>query len=76
MWCKKYFLIYSDIVIARSQEPKNILQLANEIGLQDSEVILFGNKKAKISISTLERLKNVNNGKYVVVTGYVNFNRC
>lgn len=46
--------------------------LANEIGLEESEVILYGNKKAKISISTLDRLKNINNGKYIVVTGYVN----
>jgi len=46
--------------------------LAKEIGLKESEVILYGNKKAKICISTLDRLKNINNGKYIVVTGYVN----
>lgn len=46
--------------------------LAKEIGLEESEVILYGNKKAKICISVLDRLKNISNGKYVVVTGYVN----
>lgn len=46
--------------------------LAKEIGLKESEVILYGNKKAKICISTLNRLKNIKNGKYIVVTGYVN----
>ncbi|KAE9539995.1 hypothetical protein AGLY_005247 [Aphis glycines] len=59
----------SDIEIARSQEPKNIMILAKEIGLQESEVILYGNKKAKICLSALDRLKNIKNGKYVVITG-------
>ncbi|CAH1736641.1 C-1-tetrahydrofolate synthase, cytoplasmic [Aphis gossypii] len=59
----------SDIEIARSQEPKNIMVLAKEIGLQESEVILYGNKKAKICLSALDRLKNIKNGKYVVITG-------
>lgn len=47
------------------------MDLAKEIGLKESEVTLYGNKKAKISLSTLDRLKNINNGKYIVVTGYV-----
>lgn len=47
------------------------MELAKEIGLEESEVVLYGNKKAKICVSTLERLKNVNNGNYVIVTGYV-----
>jgi methylenetetrahydrofolate dehydrogenase (NADP+)/methenyltetrahydrofolate cyclohydrolase/formyltetrahydrofolate synthetase len=47
------------------------MQLANEIGLKKSEVFLYGNKKAKISISVINRLKDINNGKYIVVTGYV-----
>ncbi|KAF0760560.1 C-1-tetrahydrofolate synthase, cytoplasmic [Aphis craccivora] len=59
----------SDIEIARSQEPKNIMILAKEIGLQESEVILYGNKKAKICLSALDRLKNIKNGKYIVITG-------
>lgn len=52
------------------------MELAKEIGLEDTEVILYGNNKAKISISTIDRLKNVNNGKYIVVTGYINLNTC
>lgn len=65
----KYNFIFSDIEIARSQEPINIMDLAKEIGLKESEVTLYGNKKAKISLSTLDRLNNVKNGKYIVVTG-------
>lgn len=67
-----FSFVSSDIEIARSQEPKNIMVLAKEIGLQESEVILYGNKKAKICLSALDRLKNKKNGKYVVITGYVN----
>lgn len=56
-------------MIARSQIPKDISQLAEEIGLLRDEVILYGNKKAKISLSTLKRLQNNENGHYVVVAG-------
>lgn len=59
----------SDIDISRSQEPKNILRLAEEIGLINDEVTLYGTKKAKIALSTLQRLGNVTDGKYIVVAG-------
>ncbi|KAF4518601.1 hypothetical protein B566_EDAN009850, partial [Ephemera danica] len=59
----------SDIVIARSQEPKNIGQLADEIGLLTNEVQQYGPKKAKISLSTIRRLAAGSRGKYVVVAG-------
>ncbi|KAK9883875.1 hypothetical protein WA026_004815 [Henosepilachna vigintioctopunctata] len=59
----------SDIEIARSQEPKDISQLAKEIGFHPNEVSPFGNKKAKIALSTLDRLSDKKNGKYVVVVG-------
>ncbi|XP_066249646.1 C-1-tetrahydrofolate synthase, cytoplasmic isoform X1 [Euwallacea similis] len=58
----------SDIEIARSQIPKDITVLANEIGLLPHEVSQYGSKKAKISLSVLDRLKDSSNGKYVVVT--------
>ncbi|XP_050744306.1 C-1-tetrahydrofolate synthase, cytoplasmic isoform X2 [Drosophila biarmipes] len=59
----------SDIVIARAQRPKDIAVLAKEIGLQAREVSLYGNKKAKISLSVLERLADKETGHYVVVAG-------
>ncbi|XP_067130396.1 C-1-tetrahydrofolate synthase, cytoplasmic [Centruroides vittatus] len=59
----------SDIEIARNQTPKNIADLANEIGLLPSEIELYGTTKAKVSLATLDRLKNHKNGKYIVVTG-------
>lgn len=59
----------SDIAIARSQEPKDIAKLAEEIGLESNEVHLYGLKKAKISLKALDRLQCKPDGKYVVVTG-------
>ncbi|XP_017057491.1 C-1-tetrahydrofolate synthase, cytoplasmic isoform X1 [Drosophila ficusphila] len=59
----------SDIVIARAQKPKDIAVLAKEIGLESREVSLYGNKKAKIALSVLERLADKEAGNYVVVAG-------
>ncbi|CAG9789288.1 unnamed protein product [Diatraea saccharalis] len=59
----------SDIVIARSQKPKDIAELANEIGLFPSEVSQYGRTKAKISLGVLDRLRHRSAGKYIVVAG-------
>uniref|UniRef100_A0A1A9WGX4 C-1-tetrahydrofolate synthase, cytoplasmic n=1 Tax=Glossina brevipalpis TaxID=37001 RepID=A0A1A9WGX4_9MUSC len=59
----------SDIVIARSQTPKDISLLAQEIGLIGNEVSQYGNKKAKIALSAIDRLAPRGNGAYVVVCG-------
>ncbi|XP_070513469.1 C-1-tetrahydrofolate synthase, cytoplasmic isoform X1 [Cardiocondyla obscurior] len=59
----------SDIDISRSQEPKSIAVLADEIGLLPNEFSPYGSKKAKVSLNVLQRLKNQENGKYVVVAG-------
>ncbi|XP_053613814.1 C-1-tetrahydrofolate synthase, cytoplasmic isoform X2 [Plodia interpunctella] len=59
----------SDIEIARSQKPKDIAELAHEIGLYPNEVSQYGRTKAKISLSVLDRLKDQRDGKYIVVAG-------
>ncbi|KAK3092906.1 hypothetical protein FSP39_008741 [Pinctada imbricata] len=59
----------SDLEVAQSQVPKNIDLLAREIHLLPEEVDLYGKKKAKVSLSVLDRLKHQKNGKYIVVTG-------
>lgn len=59
----------SDINISRAQEPKQITVLTEEVGLLPVEVSAYGTKKAKISLTVLERLKDHENGKYVVVAG-------
>ncbi|XP_003700207.3 pug C-1-tetrahydrofolate synthase, cytoplasmic isoform X1 [Megachile rotundata] len=59
----------SDITISRSQEPKPITTLADEIGLFANELSPYGSKKAKVSLNVLKRLKDQPNGKLVVVAG-------
>jgi methylenetetrahydrofolate dehydrogenase (NADP+) / methenyltetrahydrofolate cyclohydrolase / formyltetrahydrofolate synthetase len=58
----------SDIEIAQEAELKPITQVADEIGLQPSDLELYGNFKAKVKLETLERLKHIPNGKYIDVT--------
>lgn len=64
-------MFLSDIAISRSCKPKLIGNLAREIGLLTEEVELYGETKAKVLLSALDRLKHQPDGKYVVVTGYV-----
>lgn len=59
----------SDFAISRAQKPKNITQVAGEIGVLPSELEQYGAYKAKVHLSLLDRLKNRKNGKYVLVTG-------
>ena len=59
----------SDLNIAKKQIPKDIKQLAKEIHIHNSELELYGTKKAKVKLNVLERLRNAPNGKYVVVSG-------
>ncbi|OZJ03838.1 C-1-tetrahydrofolate synthase, cytoplasmic [Bifiguratus adelaidae] len=59
----------SDIDIAMSQTPKAISQIAAEVGLAGGEVELYGENKAKVGLSVLDRLSYRKDGKYVVVTG-------
>ncbi|CAH2045428.1 unnamed protein product, partial [Iphiclides podalirius] len=54
---------------SRSQKPKPIAKLAEEIGLYPNEVSQYGSTKAKISLSVLDRLQEQRGGKYIVVAG-------
>lgn len=59
----------SDIIIAQSQVPKPIADLAVEIGLRSDELESYGKYKAKVELSVLERLAHRKNGKYIVISG-------
>lgn len=59
----------SDLEIAKKQTPKDVEKLAREIRILPSELELYGTKKAKVKLSVLDRLKNSENGKYIVVSG-------
>jgi formyltetrahydrofolate synthetase len=58
----------SDIEIAQAAKLKPILQLAEEVGLKESELELFGPYKAKVHLDVRDRLKRRKNGKYIDVT--------
>ncbi|XP_053238142.1 monofunctional C1-tetrahydrofolate synthase, mitochondrial [Podarcis raffonei] len=59
----------SDIEISRGQNPKAVDVLAREIGLLTDEIEIYGQTKAKVRLSLLERLKDQPDGKYVLVAG-------
>ncbi|HBT65455.1 MAG TPA: formate--tetrahydrofolate ligase, partial [Ruminococcaceae bacterium] len=58
----------SDIEIAQSVTPHDIGEIAADLGLSNQDIDLYGNDKAKIRLSVLERLKNKPDGKLVLVT--------
>lgn len=58
----------SDIDIAQEAKLKPITQVADELGIRDSELELFGPYKAKIRLEILDRLAKRPNGKYIDVT--------
>jgi formyltetrahydrofolate synthetase len=58
----------SDIEIAQAAKLKHITQVAAEAGLKPSELISYGDYKAKVKLSVLERLAKKPNGKYIDVT--------
>ncbi|XP_070589809.1 monofunctional C1-tetrahydrofolate synthase, mitochondrial isoform X2 [Erythrolamprus reginae] len=59
----------SDIEISRGQAPKPIHILAKEMGLLTEEIEIYGQTKAKVRLSLLDRLKDQPDGKYVLVAG-------
>ncbi len=58
----------SDIDIAQAAAPIPIAQIAAEAGITPDELELYGKSKAKVRLDIRDRLKDVANGKYVVVT--------
>ena len=58
-----------DVEIARNTKLQRIQELVNRININDEELEQYGKYKAKIdSKILLERLKNKNNGKLILVT--------
>ncbi|HEY4662081.1 MAG TPA: formate--tetrahydrofolate ligase, partial [Candidatus Humimicrobiaceae bacterium] len=58
----------SDIEIAQASEMKHIREIAGGIGLDEEDLELYGNYKAKIKLEVLEKFKDRPNGKYIDVT--------
>ena len=58
-----------DIEIARNTKLEKIDKIAENIGIKEDEIELYGKYKAKIDYKALlERLKNKENGKLILVT--------
>src|SRR5580658_6289116 len=58
----------SDTDSAQAAKPISIEKIAAEAGILPDELELYGKSKAKVHLSIRDRLKNIPNGKYVVVT--------
>jgi formyltetrahydrofolate synthetase len=58
----------SDIEIAQAATPIPIDKISSEAGILPDELELYGKTKAKVHLSIRDRLQDVKNGKYIVVT--------
>jgi formate--tetrahydrofolate ligase len=57
-----------DLDIARAATLKPIAKIANDIGIQEDELELYGRHKAKVGLEILDRLNGSPTGKLIAVT--------
>ncbi len=58
----------TDVQIAQEAKMKPISEIAEQIGILDDELELYGKYKAKVSLDVFERLKDKPDGKLILVT--------
>ena len=58
----------TDVQIAQSSQMKPIKEIANQLGLVEDDLELYGKYKAKISLETISKLEEREDGKLVLVT--------
>ncbi len=58
----------SDIEIAQSNQMNPILEIADKVGIERSDIELYGNYKAKIDYNMLARMEDKPDGKLILVT--------
>lgn len=58
----------TDVQIAQEAKMLPINEVASKLGLNDDDLINYGKNKAKISMDVLERMKDKEDGKLVLVT--------
>lgn len=58
----------TDIEIAQKAKMKKVTEIASLIGIDDGELELYGNYKAKISPNVWKKVKNNKDGKLILVT--------
>ncbi len=67
-WKDMKTTIKSDIEIAQDATMKPIIDIAQQLGLNEDDLELYGKYKAKLSAQTLTKLKNNKSGKIILVT--------
>ncbi len=65
---RKGVLLKSDIEIAQSADMKDIIEIAESMGLKKEHLELYGNYKAKVKLEVLEDFKDKPDAKYIDVT--------
>lgn len=58
----------TDVEIAQQTKMEPIAEVAAKLGLSDDDLELYGKYKAKVSLDTLKKVENNENGKLVLVT--------
>jgi formyltetrahydrofolate synthetase len=58
----------TDLKIAQRAELRPIADIASELGIEESELELYGRYKAKVSLGVLDRLASRPDGKLIAVT--------
>ncbi|MBS5111634.1 MAG: formate--tetrahydrofolate ligase [Coprobacillus cateniformis] len=58
----------TDVEIAQSASMLPIKEIAQKVGLDEDDLELYGKYKAKISLEAINKLKNNENGKLILVT--------
>jgi len=58
----------TDVQIAQSAQMQPIKEIANQLGLVEDDLELYGKYKAKISLEAISKVKDNENGKLVLVT--------
>ena len=58
----------TDVQIAQNASMLPIKDVAGQIGLSEDDLELYGKYKAKISLETIKKLENNQDGKLILVT--------
>ena len=58
----------TDVQIAQEAKMLPIVEIAKKLGLDENDIIQYGKYKAKINLKVLERFKDKQDGKLVLVT--------
>jgi methylenetetrahydrofolate dehydrogenase (NADP+)/methenyltetrahydrofolate cyclohydrolase/formyltetrahydrofolate synthetase/formate--tetrahydrofolate ligase len=65
---KRVYPVPSDLDIAQAADPKPIKEIADDLGIDPKDLILFGNYKAKVHLDVMPKVKDRPRGKYIDVT--------